>query len=416
MLYGSSVIHALDGPVLPYAWGSRSALSELLGRVPSGLPEAELWVGAHPGGPARLVTPAGTVSTLPELLATDLTGLLGPELAARFGRLPFLLKVLAIAEPLSLQAHPDAEQARAGFAREEALGLARSHPKRNYKDEHHKPELILALSPVDALCGFRPHGEAHRLLREFGLVERQSALVSAVSRFTEAEGALESLFRSFFALSSGERDSIVGRVLARARDLAAAPGGDEELEWVAKWLLRLDRTYGADAGLLATLLLQPLRLEPGQAAFLPARRLHAYLSGVGIEVMADSDNVLRGGLTPKHVDVQELCNVLDFEPSQPELVVPEVVGNGRARTFRTAAEEFELWWIEPAAGEPIAVPTPCVFIVVAGEVEFVQGGRRVSFGHGAQGFAAASPEALHVSGSGSVALAAARASRAASRA
>lgn len=403
-----SVIHALDGPVLPYAWGSRSALSELLGRLPSGLPEAELWVGAHPGGPARLVTPTSGASTLPELLASDPEGLLGPELVARFGRLPFLLKVLAIAQPLSLQAHPDAEQARAGFAREEALGLDLRHPTRNYKDDNHKPELILALSPVEALCGFRPYAEVRRLLLEFGLTDRQSAELSAVSTVPETEGALESLFRSFFALSSAERTSVLGHVLTRARDLSAASARDDELEWVARWLVRLDRTYGADPGLLAALLLRPLRLDPGQAAFLPARRLHAYLSGVGVEVMADSDNVLRGGLTPKHVDVQELCRVLDFEPSEPELVVPEAIADGRARTFRTAAEEFELWWIEPAAGEPIAVPSPCVFIVVAGAVEFVQGARPVTFARGAQGFASASPETLYVSGSGSVALAAAR--------
>ena len=404
------MIHALDGPVLPYAWGSRSALAELLGRVPSGLPEAELWIGAHPGGPARLVLPLGTALTLPDLLASDPMGLLGSDLAGRFGRLPFLLKILAIAEPLSLQAHPDAEQARAGFAREEALGLDRSHPARNYKDSSHKPELILALSAVDALCGFRPVGEVRRLLTEFGLMGQDSLLGPRLLAFVEQgdSAAHESLFRFFFSQEPEEREQMVGRLLERARELSASTPTDDDARWVADWLLRLARVHGTDAGLLAVLLLRPLRLEPGQAVFLPARRLHAYLSGVGIEVMAESDNVLRGGLTPKHVDVRELCSVLDFEPSEPHLVVPEAHAGGRALAYRTPAEEFELWWIEPGDGAPITVPSPCVFVVVAGEVELTQGSHRGTFPRGAQGFASWSDEPLLVSGSGRLALATAR--------
>lgn len=405
------MIHALDGPVLPYSWGSRSALAELLGRVPSGLPEAELWVGAHPGGPARLIPSLGSLLTLSDLLASDLAGLLGGDLAERFGRLPFLLKILAIAEPLSLQAHPDADQARAGFAREEALGLPRSDPTRNYKDESHKPELILALSAVEALCGFRPYAEVRRLLSEFGLSDESSPLRARVDAFAPPAGAstLEPLFRCFFTLEAEDLERTLALVLDRAREVATSKGGDEDLRWVARWLLRLGASHGADPGLLAVLLLRPLRLEPGQALFLPARRLHAYLSGVGLEVMAESDNVLRGGLTAKHVDVQELCSVLDFEPSEPHLIAPESSAEGRVLAYRTPAEEFELWRIEASGNEPIALPTPSVFVVLSGEIELTQGTARMTFARGSQGFASWSSEPLFVSGGGQLALATVRA-------
>jgi len=409
------VIRALTGPVMPYAWGSRSSLAELLGRSPSGEPEAELWIGAHPSGPARL---ASSDSTLADLLASDRAGLLGSEVMTRFGRLPFLLKILAIEQPLSLQAHPDRDQARAGFAREEALGLSRSDPTRNYKDDNHKPELILALSPVEALCGFRAKGEAVGLLSAFGLAASDSPLAGAVAAFARAgdDEGYAALFRSFFELSGPDLGNALDLVLTQAEQLRQAErlrdsaDQNQGFAWVARYLERLERAYGSDPGLLCMLLLRPLSLEPGQALFLPARRLHAYLSGVGVEVMAESDNVLRGGLTPKHVDVDELCRVLDFRPSTPDCITPSTNswGASRALVYRTPADEFELWSIEAdPSGDPVELPTPCLFIVLEGEVEVTQGAHRERFTRGGQGFVSWSADRALLVGRGRVALAAA---------
>lgn len=396
---------------MAYAWGSRSALSELLGRAPSGAPEAELWIGAHPSGSARLAPAVAGTSTLLELLKSDLPGLLGADLAARYGRLPFLLKILAIDAPLSLQAHPDAEQARAGFAREQALGLSLSDPARNYRDDNHKPELILALSPVEALSGFRPRVEVSHLLSTFGLTEVESPLAEATGAFLrteEGERAYEALFRSFFTLPREDLRSALRGALSRAEQAATATASFGDVGWVARLLLRLDREYGTDPGLLGAILLGPLRLEPGQALFLPARRLHAYLSGVGVEVMAESDNVLRGGLTPKHVDIGELSRVLDFRPTRSEPVVPTSIEDAGVRIFRTPAEEFELWSIEAGGKRPIPVPSPSLFVVLEGRVEFTQGSERAIFERGGQGFVPWSSERALLHGQGRLALAAVR--------
>jgi len=403
------VIHALDGQVMPYAWGSRSALADLLGRVPSGRPEAELWIGAHRAGPAQVLSPSGVVQTLPRLLLEDLPARLGPDIAARYGRLPFLLKILAIAEPLSLQAHPDAVQARLGFEREQSLGLPLGDPKRSYKDDSHKPELLLALSPVEALCGFRPPGEVLSLLSTFGLADSTSPLSAACAAFAQVgdEQGYEALFRSFFALPVEALRQTLSMLLLRARSASAA--GGEATQWVANWLLRMDSTYGVDPGLLGMLLLRPLRLEPGQAVFLPARRLHAYLSGVGVEVMAESDNVLRGGLTSKHVDVDELCRILDFRPSEPDLIEPATVDEGGGRVYRTPVDEFELWSVEPAQGQgSVSVPSPCLFVVLEGEIELTQGAEQRTFTRGGQGFVSWASDPLRLTGRGRVALATAR--------
>jgi mannose-6-phosphate isomerase len=249
------------------------------------------------------------------------------------------------------------------------------------------------------------------LLSEFGLNDPRSPLQASVQAFALPGGAstLEALFRSFFTLGAEEREQALTLVLGRAREVAASALGDEDLRWVAKWLRCLAASHGADPGLFAVLLLRPLRLEPGQAVFLPARRLHAYLSGVGLEVMAESDNVLRGGLTSKHVDVQELCNVLDFEPSEPYLIAPEPLADGRVLAYRTPAEEFELWRIDVVDDQPVALPSPSVFVVLSGEIEVTQGSHRMTFARGAQGFASWSVEPLFVRGGGQLGLATARA-------
>lgn len=319
------MIALLECTVMPYAWGSRTAIAELTGRpTPSPGPEAELWMGAHPTAPSRVVA-EGTSRPLSELIDGDPRGALGDRVTGALGpRLPFLLKVLAAAEPLSLQAHPTAAQARAGFDDEERRGVARDAANRNYKDPSHKPELLAALTPFDALSGFRRAADTARLFDALG--------IEALSSSLRARG----LGETFRTIMTGGAPPVADVVAACERH--ADSGGEFARE--CAWARRLAALYPGDAGVISALLLNLVRLEPGEAIYLDAGNLHAYLEGVGVEIMASSDNVLRGGLTRKHVDVPELMRVLDFvdgpvTPSRPRAVDAfEAVYDTPAREFR----------------------------------------------------------------------------------
>jgi len=298
-----------------YAWGSAGGISALLGHEASVTPEAELWLGAHPGSPSRVV---GSDDTLLDIVDDIDTGTID-------GRLPFLLKVLAAAAPLSLQAHPTAEEAAAGFARENAAGIALDAPNRNYKDAYPKPELIYALSErFDALCGFRPVAET------VGVIDRLAELAgstgpaglagpagpagpagsarsgesSPFTRWRELVADATSLRPAFeWLITRGDGVDTLLETLVRT-----ARANPPEFELVVE----LANAYPGDPGIAIGLMLNRVTLSPGEALYLPAGNIHAYLRGVGIELMTSSDNVLRGGLTPKHIDVPELLAVLDF--------------------------------------------------------------------------------------------------------
>ena len=335
-------IARLENPIRDYAWGSRTAIARLLGEpVPAAGPQAELWMGAHPGAPSHAEVEGRRVS-LAELVAEAPDAILGPRVLARFGpRLPFLAKLLAAAEPLSIQAHPDARQAREGFARENALGIPLDSEKRSYRDASHKPELLVALEPFEALRGFRPPEEIRRLAERLGA----PALLSSVAAALERPAPLEALFAGLLRLDAGRRRELVAEA-ARA----SAASDDPTLAWIA----RLDRLHPGDSGSLAPVLLQHLRLAPGDGIFLPPGELHTYLGGLALEVMASSDNVLRGGLTRKHVDVEELLRILRFEPASARVLRPEP-GAGGAAVYRTPAAEFELALLRLAPGRGFAV-------------------------------------------------------------
>jgi mannose-6-phosphate isomerase len=323
----------LENPIQNYAWGSRTALAELLGRPsPDGQPEAELWIGAHPKAPSRVSDPSG-LGTLEDAIENDPVGLLGAETCERFGNeLPFLLKVLAAAEPLSIQAHPDQEQARAGWARENAEEIPIDAPHRNYRDSNHKPELVCALTPFTALEGFREPEEVARRLEPVAGPELDREIARLGRERTPA--ALRALFTRLMTLEDEERTA----VLARALDEAARRASDDPA-WA--WVERLRARYPDDVGSLSPLYLNLVTLAPGEALFLPAGELHAYLEGTALEIMANSDNVLRGGLTPKNVDLPALLAILSFETHPPEVRKGKPVGAGQ-RVFRTEAKEFEL--------------------------------------------------------------------------
>jgi mannose-6-phosphate isomerase len=324
-------IYPLRNEVKAYAWGSRTALAALRGDpTPSPAPQAELWMGAHPGGCSRVVTGAGDVP-LDAFIAHAPDAVLGPEVAKRFGaRLPFLLKVLAAEQPLSIQAHPSPEQARAGFARENTAGIPLDAPERSYKDDQAKPELISALTPFHALIRFRAPVEIAARLADLRAPELAPLLRAAEGR--APADALRALFEGWMRSPPEAR----ARVLERA-SLRAAQGDDADLAWVAK----LAAAHPGDAGALAPLFLNRVTLAPGEALFLPAGELHSYLQGVGVELMASSDNVLRGGLTPKHVDLPELLRVLRFEGGAVAPLAAQAAGGGESR-YATPAPEFEL--------------------------------------------------------------------------
>lgn len=305
----------LENAVQAYAWGSRTRIAELLGEPsPADEPQAELWMGAHPKAPSR-VRLAGHARPLDQLISERPAEILG-EVHGADGRLPFLLKVLAAERALSIQAHPDLAQAAAGFAREEAAGVPIDAEQRNYRDRSHKPEILLAVEPFSILRGFRDPAEILELAGALDL-ERQLPAFAAL-RDGEDEG---SRLRAFFAAlvtEAGEeaqrrRNARVAATIEE-RGLAGHP--------VFRWVLRLADQFPADRGVLSPLFLNVITLTPGEAMYTGPGILHAYLEGFGIELMANSDNVLRGGLTTKHLDVPELLRILRFAPQPPERLAP----------------------------------------------------------------------------------------------
>lgn len=363
-----------------YAWGSTTAMPELLGTTPTGRPEAELWLGAHPGSPARILDPSA-VGGSPDLAAwieTEPRQALGHHPG-----LPFLMKVLAASAPLSLQAHPTAAQAREGFARENEWGIPLDAPHRNYRDAYPKPEIIYALSDrFEALCGFRPHDEAVRVFTALGLEELSPRIAD-----------LPELFASLMA-----RGANVGALIARAIEAASSwDGADDVVSAAADTVRILAQTYPGDAGIVCALLLNRVTLRRGQSLYLAAGNIHAYLSGVGIEVMTASDNVLRGGLTPKHVDVPELLRVLDFTAGPPPWLTPDVVTDS-LEIFRPGTDDFVLAHVTGDAEYPLS--GPAIALCTTGSFRINGARARTELSRGDAVYITPEESALSIAGSG----------------
>jgi mannose-6-phosphate isomerase len=332
-------VNLLRGAVRTYAWGSRTAIADFTGRsTPTPHPEAELWFGAHPGDPAWLDTRDGERSLL-EAVTDDPEGQLGVAVRERFGdTLPFLMKVLAADEPLSLQAHPNALQAIEGFEREERAGIPINSPIRNYRDRSHKPELAVALTRFEAMAGFREVDRTIELMKALA-VSDLDPYIALLAGQSDADG-LRAVFTTWITAPQPDLDVLVPAVVDGAINYVRS--GATEFQVEAKTVLELGERYPMDAGVLASLLLNRFALDPGQAIYLPAGNLHAYLHGMAVEVMANSDNVLRGGLTPKHVDVPELLRVLDFTPAPESSIHPSMVCDGPESLYVTPFDEFAL--------------------------------------------------------------------------
>lgn len=360
-----------------YAWGSTTLIPELLGVAPDGRPQAELWLGTHPGSPAQLADGGG-----------DLRGVAG--------ELPFLLKVLAAAAPLSLQAHPTTKQAQEGFARENAAGIPLDAPHRNYKDPYAKPEMIYALSDeFRALCGFRPAAETRAALRDAGVGHLLPELRS--------DADIRPVFEWLLSGDPG-----VATVVEAVTGAAAEAAGDS---W--RTVRGLVDSYPGDPGIAISLLLHTVVLARGEALYLPPGNIHAYQEGLAIELMGPSDNVLRGGLTPKHIDVPELLSVLDFRALPAPRLTPTV--SDGIRDFSPAGATFRMRVFEPGAAarvEPGAIAlvldgslwvgssevTAARAVVVLGEAEHLRAEGRVVVASASVGSGAVLEQPRHPAG------------------
>lgn len=385
----------LVNTVQAYPWGSTTVIPELLGTIPTGAPAAELWLGAHRSAPSRTTQGSG----LDEVIARDPASTLGDDVARRFGgRLPYLLKVLAADRPLSMQVHPGLAQARAGFAAEEAAAVPMSAPYRNYKDDNHKPEAMVALTPFEALCGFRSVAAAQALVA--GLDAPLARELAAILAVRPGEEAIATAMRRLLDPTDGPSAQDVDRVV---RACAGRPPADSPDPAADRVVVRLAEAYPGDPGVVTSLLLNHVTLEPGEAVYLPSGVVHAYLRGAGLEVMASSDNVLRAGLTTKHVDAAEALATIDFTAFAPTRVVPEVIG--ATRTFRTSAAEFtlSLTTVAEDAVQPLPGSGPRIVLCLTGEVTVrTASGDEEILPRGSSVFVPASDGAADVRGAGTV--------------
>jgi mannose-6-phosphate isomerase len=360
----------LQPVIRPYAWGSRYGIAELQGRpVPAAGPEAELWMGAHPSSPSG-VQRAGRQTTLDAIIAADPVRELGAECAERFGgRLPFLLKVLSAEKALSIQVHPSRTQAQAGYQAENARGLTPDDPARNYVDDWPKPELAYALTPFEVLAGMRDSRNAAAFLHALGL-------------------AVPADLETILTWPVADRADLIRDVLAACARLTEGPYAA-----AAAAILEIAEGHPGDIGIVAALLLRHAVLQPGEAMFMPAGGLHAYLRGTCIELLANSDNVVRAGLTGKHIDVPELLSLLD-----PALPVPTLTPTRPApgvAIYDAGVPEFRLYRID-LRDDPMDFPGagPRILLCTSGEAVLSTAGDRAKLAPGESCFVSAADGAV----------------------
>ncbi|WP_311524276.1 mannose-6-phosphate isomerase, class I [uncultured Varibaculum sp.] len=383
----------LSGAVKDYAWGSPHAISDFTGIDFGGQRVAELWFGAHNGAQ----TLAGG-RPLSEVISADPAGILGADVAARFdGALPFLLKVIAPEQPLSLQVHPGKELAEAGFQAEEEAGIPRNSPRRNYRDRNHKPEMIFALTPFEAFAGFRAPRRAIEVLDNLNAPLAREML--EILRAHPGYRGLRAVARKLLAPLDEERRVQIEAVITACQD--RLDRGTSPSLRVDRQAVALARTYPSDPGAVLSLLLNPVTLRAGEALFIPTGAVHAYVSGLGIEVMSSSDNVLRAGLTPKHIDAGEALRCMDFHGAPPVRIAPEMNGRGTG-IYYAPVDDFELSVSEITGGEWIPIPGfgPRILLGVSGDLEIGVGGEVETISTGQAIFVSAAEGTIRVRGNG----------------
>lgn len=382
----------LINSVQNYAWGSKTALTDLYGIAnPNNLPMAELWMGAHPKSSSKIEDASGQVRSLRDVIDADKAALLGDKVAQRFGELPFLFKVLCADQPLSIQVHPNKQASEIGFAKENAAGIPLDAAERNYKDPNHKPELVFALTPFLAMNAFREFSEIISLLQPV------AGAHNAIAHFLENPNAdaLSQLFASLLNMQ-GEEKSHALAVLKAALD---SQHGEP---W--ETIRLISEFYPNDSGLFSPLLLNVVKLNPGEAMFLFAETPHAYLQGVALEVMANSDNVLRAGLTPKYIDIPELVANVKFVAKPTAELLTQPIKNGAELDFPIPVEDFAFSLHDLSSAETsVAQESAAILFCVEGEATLHKGEQRLVLKPGESAFVAANESPVSVSGTGRLA-------------
>ncbi|KFC10931.1 mannose-6-phosphate isomerase [Trabulsiella guamensis ATCC 49490] len=382
----------LVNSVQNYAWGSKTALTELYGIAnPDNLPMAELWMGAHPKSSSQVEGADGKLHSLREIIDGDKTGWLGENVAARFGELPFLFKVLCAAQPLSIQVHPNKKASELGFAKENAAGIPLDAAERNYKDPNHKPELVFALTPFLAMNAFREFSEIVSLLQPV------SGAHPAIAHFLQSPNAdgLRQLFASLLDMQGDEK----ARALAV---LKAAVNSQQGEPWQTIRLIA--EFYPDDSGLFSPLLLNVVKLNPGEAMFLFAETPHAYLQGVALEVMANSDNVLRAGLTPKYIDIPELVANVKFVAKPAAELLTQPQKNGPELDFPIPVDDFAFSLHDLSAQEiSLSQSSAAILFCVEGEAVLSKGTQRLVLKPGESAIISAAESPVAISGTGRLA-------------
>ncbi|MCU6383657.1 mannose-6-phosphate isomerase [Enterobacter quasiroggenkampii] len=382
----------LINSVQNYAWGSKTALTDLYGIAnPNNLPMAELWMGAHPKSSSKIEDASGQVRSLRDVIEVDKAALLGDKVAQRFGELPFLFKVLCADQPLSIQVHPNKQASEIGFAKENAAGIPLDAAERNYKDPNHKPELVFALTPFLAMNAFREFSEIISLLQPV------AGAHNAIAHFLENPNAdaLSQLFASLLNMQ-GEEKSHALAVLKAALD------SQQGEPW--ETIRLISEFYPDDSGLFSPLLLNVVKLNPGEAMFLFAETPHAYLQGVALEVMANSDNVLRAGLTPKYIDIPELVANVKFVAKPAAELLTQPVKNGAELDFPIPVDDFAFSLHDLSSAETsVAQESAAILFCVEGEATLSKGEQRLVLKPGESAFVAANESPVSVSGTGRLA-------------
>ncbi|MEA9394548.1 mannose-6-phosphate isomerase [Lelliottia amnigena] len=382
----------LINSVQNYAWGSQTALTDLYGIPnPDNLPMAELWMGAHPKSSSKIEDASGNVRALRDVIEADKTALLGNAVADRFGELPFLFKVLCADQPLSIQVHPNKKASELGFAKENAAGIPLDAAERNYKDPNHKPELVFALTPFLAMNAFREFSEIVSLLQPVAGAHK------AIAHFLENPDAesLSQLFASLLNMQGDEKSHALA-ILKTALD------SQQGEPW--QTIRVISEFYPDDSGLFSPLLLNVVKLNPGDAMFLFAETPHAYLQGVALEVMANSDNVLRAGLTPKYIDIPELVANVKFVAKPAADLLTQPVKNGAELDFPIPVEDFAFSLHDLSHTETtIAQESAAILFCVEGEAVLNKGEQRLVLKPGESAFIAANESPITISGTGRLA-------------